>query len=72
GILYMAGENNYGQLGNGTTRSSTIPIAIQFKQKIIGISCGSFYTAALTSDGKIYIWGNLDGLDEIDKFVTGD
>ncbi len=72
GILYMAGRNNHGQLGNGTTISSVRPIALQFKQKIIGISCSTSYTAALTSDGKIYVWGNLDFLNGIDEFITGD
>ena len=71
GILYMAGQNNFGQLGNGTTIYSTKPMVLQFKQKIIGISCAGFYTAALTADGKIYVWGNLDHLDGIDEFVAG-
>lgn len=71
GILYMAGENDYGQLGNGTTINSTIPMALQFKQKIIGISCASYYTVALTADGKIYLWGNLGDLEGIDEFITG-
>ncbi len=71
GILYMTGENEYGQLGNGTTIDSVRPIALQFKQKIIGISCSTSYTAALTSNGKIYVWGNLNNLDGIDEFITG-
>ena len=69
GILYMTGENKFGQLGNGTTINSTIPIALQFKQKIIGISCSSLYTAALTSDGKIYLWGHLGNLKGIYEFI---
>ena len=71
GILYMSGENDYGQLGNGTFISSTIPMVLPFKKKIIGISCVSFYTSALTSDGKFYVWGNLDQLKGIDEFITG-
>ncbi len=71
GILYMAGENVYGQLGNGTTIRLYKPVVIPFKQKIIGISCSMHYTAALTEDGKIYIWGDLSRLDGIDGFITG-
>ncbi len=71
GILYMAGENEHGQLGNGTTISSVRPMIIPFKKKIIGISCASYYTVALTADGKIYLWGDLDDLEGIDEFITG-
>ena len=69
GILYMAGDNEWGQLGNGTTVRSVRPIALQFKRKIIGISCSDLYTAALTEDGKIYVWGNLKNLGQIDEFI---
>ena len=72
GVLYMAGANKYGQLGNGTTISLDRPMIIPFKQKIIGISCTGYYTAALTGDRKIYVWGDLYGLDRIDEFITGD
>ena len=72
GILYMTGDNDYGQLGNGTTISSARPIVLPFKKKIIGISCIRFYTAALDEDGKIYLWGDLDLLNGIDEFMTGD
>ena len=72
GILYMAGDNEYGQLGNGTFISSVRPMALPFKQKIIGISCATLYTAALTADGKIYLWGDFGDLEGIDEFITGD
>ena len=59
GILYMGGNNNHGQLGDGTKNNSKIPIAIEsFNQKIISVSCGNIFTMAITEDGKIYGWGN--------------
>ncbi len=74
GILYMAGENGRNQLGNGTTINSIRPTVLPFNQKIIGISCTTDYTAALTEDGKIYLWGDLNtinNMNQIDQFITG-
>ena len=71
GILYMAGNNRFGQLGNGTTIDSIRPMAIPFTKRVIGISCERDYTAALTVDGKIYLWGDLSSLAQIDEFLTG-
>ncbi len=58
GILYMAGNNDWGQLGDGTENDSKIPITIKFfKQKVISVSCGNHFTIAITKNGKTYGWG---------------
>ncbi len=58
GILYMAGKNRSGQLGDGTKNNSVTPIAIKsFTEKVISVSCGDIFTIAITEDGKIYGWG---------------
>ncbi len=58
GILYMAGHNLFGQLGDGTRNNSKIPIAIKsFTKKVISVSCGDNFTVAITENGKIYGWG---------------
>ncbi len=63
GILYMGGDNSFGQLGDGTRNNSKIPIAIKsFSQKIISVSCGRIFTMAITEDGKTYEWGNLNNI----------
>ncbi len=58
GILYMAGENRFGQLGDGTKNKSKIPIPINLPSgKVISVSCGNNFTMAITGNGKIYQWG---------------
>lgn len=58
GILYTAGRNYDGQLGDGTvkSRSELTPVKI-FDKKVISVSCGSSFTIAITEDGKTYMWG---------------
>ncbi len=63
GKVYTWGYNEDGQLGNGTTRTSTIPICISDKEnelkgkRIVDISAGLFHTVALDEGGKVYTWG---------------
>ncbi len=59
GKLYMVGENDNGQLGNGTiTNTITIPQTIPFNSKVINVSCGYSSTGAITKDGSLYLWGD--------------
>ncbi len=57
GILHMWGDNEYGQLGDGTTTSRKEPIKIPFESKVICISCGGLYTGAVTENGEVFLWG---------------
>ena len=58
GVLYMAGNNKYGKLGDGTQNDSETPIVVKsFTEKVISVSCGDFFTIAITEDGKTYGWG---------------
>ena len=60
GILYMSGNNNLYQLGDGTRKDTRIPIRSSFfTKKIISVSCGKFFTIAITEDGKTYGWGKF-------------
>ncbi len=60
GILYMSGNNDFYQLGDGTLKSSKIPIRVSFfTKKVISVSCGEFFTIAITEDGKAYRWGTF-------------
>ena len=64
GRIFMWGRNNYGQLGDGTTLSKTTPIEItnQFSltnnETIIQVSLGENHSSAITSTGRIFMWGN--------------
>ena len=66
GILYTAGRNFSGQLGDGTqnSREMFIPLKL-FTKKIISVSCGHYFTIAVTEDGKTYLWGEKPFYSEI-------
>lgn len=63
GKLFMWGGNLYGQLGNETNIDSNIPVDItehfnlNENEIIISVSLSRFGSAALTSDGRMFIWG---------------
>ena len=70
GTVYTFGYNNNGQLGLGNTTERTTPTKIVNLQyilngttttisatDIIAVSCGSFHTAILKSDGTVYTFG---------------
>ena len=71
GKVYTWGDNNYGQLGNGTTEDSNEPICISDilgnalnGKKVIGIEMqyNNRETIAIDNEGKVYTWGyNLFG-----------
>ena len=70
GRAYCWGENDYGQLGDGRTADSSVPVAVDTRgvlagQQITQISAGGgggLDTCALTSAGAAFCWGsNYDG-----------
>lgn len=58
GSLYLWGNNEYGQLGDGTCNNSNVPIKIL--ENVIAFSQGSSASAAVTADGSLYTWGCND------------
>ena len=69
GKLYSWGDNDYGQLGDGTTTDSSMPICISdienspLKGKnIVDVYSDGYRIIAKDSNGKLYSWGdNFDG-----------
>lgn len=61
GTVWAWGDNSAGQLGDGTTtnRSSPVQVGVGVSgfSNIIAVSAGEFHSAALKSDGTVWVWG---------------
>ena len=59
GAVYAWGWNIVGQLGNGTTNGSDVPVKVRLPggTKVIGVSGGFAHSVAVTSSGQVLSWG---------------
>lgn len=61
-LAFCWGYNIYGQLGTGTTVSSTHPMRVAGGLKFASITAGLYHTCAVTGAGLAYCWGrNFEG-----------
>ena len=62
GSVWAFGNNCYGQLGDGTTKNSRIPVQVAGLPQIVAIEAGSFHNLAIDGDGYVWAWGrNANG-----------
>ncbi|ETR70825.1 MAG: hypothetical protein OMM_08528, partial [Candidatus Magnetoglobus multicellularis str. Araruama] len=62
GTVWKWGVNEYGQLGNGTTENSSLPVQVKNLGNVISVSATYFHGLAVKSDGTVWSWGyNYDG-----------
>lgn len=58
GDLYLWGDNQSGQIGNGKNESNVLsPVQILLEEKVKQVSLGDGHSAAVTEDGRLYLWG---------------
>ncbi|MDT7512266.1 InlB B-repeat-containing protein [Bifidobacterium sp. H1HS10N] len=62
GNTWAWGHNNYGQLGNGTTSNSNIPVRVQYPASAgtvtaVQLSTGYYHTVAIDTNGNTWAWG---------------
>ncbi len=55
---YCWEANAHGEMGNGTTTGSTVPVPVVGGLRFISISAGIIQTCGATVDGGAYCWGN--------------
>ena len=62
GTLAAWGANGYGQLGNNSTTSSSVPVLVDrsgvlANKMIVAVATGKYHVLALCSDGSLAAWG---------------
>jgi alpha-tubulin suppressor-like RCC1 family protein len=60
GTVVAWGDNSYGQLGNGKTASSRVPVLVKglpVSKTVVAIAAGTYHSLALCSDGSVAAWG---------------
>jgi Regulator of chromosome condensation (RCC1) repeat len=64
GAVYAWGANGAGELGNGNTNQSNMPVQVTGLSgvSVTAVAAGEFHSLAVTSTGAVYAWGyNDDG-----------
>jgi hypothetical protein len=58
GIVYAWGDGAEGQLGQGTTADSDVPLQVHGMPFIVDVRAGGMHSVALDADGNVWAWGD--------------
>jgi alpha-tubulin suppressor-like RCC1 family protein len=79
GTVAAWGDNSSGQLGDGSTTSQAVPVAVDMGEdsalhgkSVVAISAGRWSSVALCSDGTVVMWGHLGGTDGCTRPIAVD
>jgi len=63
GSLYAWGHNGFGKLGLGLPITSYLPskVSVPEDKGVVSVSIGEGHTAVLTTDGRCYMYGGIEG-----------
>lgn len=57
GSMFAWGDNEVGQIGDGTISNKRTPVQVENLKSIMSISAGGAHSTALDSEGKLWTWG---------------
>ena len=57
GDTWAWGDNEFGQLGDGTTTDKSTPVQVADGHRFTRISAGRFHTVAIDENGNVWTWG---------------
>ena len=60
GSVWAWGDNDRGQLGNGTTTSSDVPLKVEvpYRKTFVAVSSGGYASYAIDGSGRLWAWGD--------------
>ena len=58
GTVWAWGSNGHGQLGDGTTQTTTTPVQVGGLTGVVRIAAGSAHSIAVKRDGTVWAWGS--------------
>ena len=64
GTVWAWGQNNFGQLGNGTTSDRSPPVQVTGLCDVVAIAAGVGTSMALKEDGTVWAWG-VNGVGQL-------
>ncbi len=60
GEVWCWGDNDYGQLGDGTLAGAREPVRVKGIPPAVAIACGQAHSCAVANDGSVWCWGSND------------
>ena len=60
GTVKAWGNNQFGQIGDGTTDDKHTPVEVNSLTNIAAVAAGAYHSLALAIDGKVWAWGKND------------